>query len=166
MGVPKDYATALLELEASARLFTAKGNISEGKKLSEIVKKLTKNLEKVVDIAEKDKYACESAEMEEKELLHDTGSELEDNIGAWKALQTLSYAISEVGKEIGLNESEKDTLIHGITEALWRLEDRIPILYGKYKAFKEFGWDTHHTTFKDTLYFLVPLVIFIMLERR
>ena len=165
MGVPKDYATALMELEASARLFTAKGNILEGKKLSEIVKKLTDNLKKVVDIAEKDKQACESAEMEEREFIHDIGNELEDDIGAWKALQTLFYAIPEIKKEISLDESEKDTLIHGITEALWRLEDNIPILYGKYKAFKEFGWNAHHVTFKDTLYFLVPLAIYILLER-
>jgi len=166
MGVPKDYVTALLELEGTATHYLTENKMEESKRLSEIVKKLTKNLEKVVDIAEKDKYACESAEMEEKELLHDTGSELEDNIGAWKALQTLSYAISEVGKEIGLNESEKDTLINGIAETIWRLENKIPILYAKYKAFREYGWDAHHLTFKDTLYFLVPLAIYILLERR
>jgi hypothetical protein len=138
--------------------------------IEEPVIKLKDNLNTIIELA---RNKDEEVNRWEKNNIDFALSRLEDSIKAWRGLAaihlTAIYGASpEVEGKIGLTDEERWKLSESIYKIMTEMirEKVIPVEYTNYKAFKEYGWDAHHTTFKDTLYFLVPLVIYIMLERR
>ena len=136
------------------------------KKLEELAHKLYGHFDEVVKIVKEVENKEHNVETEEETLIDVSEGMAKDEIKTWKALIALAVAMKDISSKLGISDTDAFHLSSGIAVAADELEKNIPIEYAKYKAFEEFGWNAHHVTFKDTLYFLVPLVIFIMLERR
>jgi hypothetical protein len=154
-----DFSEALTKLLSLAREI-------DDKELERLAHKLYDNFDEVVKIAKEVENKNFYVETEEADLISISEALTKDKVRTWKASLALVYAMKDIASKLGINDTDALHLSNGLLKTIDKLEREIPIEYAKYKAFEEHGWNAHHVTFKDTLYFLVPLVIYILLERR
>jgi hypothetical protein len=156
-----------IDFAGAVSYFVSFARSKKDEKLERLANKLFENLS--VDIVKtakdiEDKYFQVGYK---EERIVSSEIEITDRIKAWKSLLALAYATRDIAPKLGISESEAKYLYDGLVEAAKKLEDvEIPTWYAKYKAFREYGWDAHHLTLKDISLFLVPLAIYILLERR
>jgi hypothetical protein len=93
---------------------------------------------------------------------------LKEAVAHWKGLVTFMDNFDTIAQIAGItNEKDKDRLWDFLFDSFMQLSDEtMPALYAQVKAVREYGYEAHNITLKDVSLFLVPLVTYILLERR
>jgi DNA-dependent RNA polymerase auxiliary subunit epsilon len=136
------------------------------KNLKELAHKLYLNSEEAVKIAKEIEEKRHNVERLEHNLIYYSKTMVEDKIKEWKALLALAYSIHDIAPKLGIELDDAVLLYNGLMETSNEIENEIQDWYAKHEAFEKYGWEAHHITLKDISLFLVPLVIYILLERR
>jgi hypothetical protein len=104
----------------------------------------------------------------EQEVITERERILKDEIANWKGLMTLIDNFSKVTEAAGITDpEEKDKLWLSMLDSMTELAGHeMSYIYTEMKAVKEYGYEAHNTTLKDISFFLVPLIVYILLERR
>jgi hypothetical protein len=104
----------------------------------------------------------------EQEVATNREELLKEGIARWKGLMTLMDNFDKVTEVAGItDEEEKDKLWLSMLDTMRELAgNELPYLYTEVKAVREYGYEAHNVTLKDVSLLLVPLAIYILLERR
>jgi hypothetical protein len=127
---------------------------------------ISSEAEEPLDIVMEHEKRFHQVQSAERRLIEETEQTLKEKIEAWMGLTAFSFAINDLAKKYKLSDDEVSTLLSGLQSAAIEIEGEIPGYFTLCKAFKEYGYEAHNITLKDVSLFLVPLIVYILLERR